>query len=280
MTKTRIPLYKPHIPIDAGNVIERVLRSEQIAGDGNIPEFEEALRRFIGASRVVLTAEFSKSIEMVLRMAGVGPGDFVLASPLACLATTMPILNAGARPIWCDIDPATGGIRADEIVQNMSAKCKAVLLYHWVGVPADVSGVIDAAGSAGLKVIEDAGEAFGAEYNGRKIGSHGCDYTVFSFNPVRHITTIEGAAIAVRDEEQYALARIWRRYGIPESGFRDCLGELSAACDITVAGCHNYMNRISGALGVAQMQAWPRLVEAHRSNGHFYDTHLEGIPAV
>jgi perosamine synthetase len=280
MTKRSIPLYKPHIPADTGTVIEQVLRSGQLAGDGNIPEFEEALKQFIGAPRIVLTAEFSRTVEMALRMAGVERGDSVLVSPLACLATTVPILNAGGQPIWCDIDPATGGLRPDEILRKASSNCKAVLLYHWVGIPADVAGVTAAAAQLGLKVIEDAGEALGAEYDGKRIGAHGCDYSVFSFSPVRHITTIDGAAIAVRDEEQYALGRIWRRYGIPEVGFRDSLGELSRSCDITVAGCHNYMNRISGALGAAQMQVLPRLLEAHRNNGEFFDKHLDGVPGV
>src|SRR5262245_10071784 len=99
-----IPLYKPHVPPGAGAALERILQSGQIAGDGNIPGFEEKLRQFLGTPYLTLTAEFSRSVEMALRMAGVLPGDTVLASALACLATTSPILQTGARPIWCDID--------------------------------------------------------------------------------------------------------------------------------------------------------------------------------
>src|ERR1017187_9219962 len=108
MRESSIPLYRPHVPQAASAALDEVLQSGQIAGDGNLPEFETKLREFLGVSHLVLTAEFSRFIEMALRMAGVGPGDLVLTSPLACLATTMPILQTGARPVWCDVDAETG----------------------------------------------------------------------------------------------------------------------------------------------------------------------------
>jgi perosamine synthetase len=275
-----IPLYKPHIPPDAARALAAVFQSGQIAGDGNLPDFERQLRDFIGAPFIAPTAEFSRSIEMALRMAGVGPGDSVLLSPLACLASTTPLLQVGAQAIWCDIDLSTGAIRADEIRRWCRPDTKAVLLYHWVGIPGDLEGVQREAAALGLKVIEDAGEALGAEYAGRRIGAHGSDYTVFSFSPVRPITTGEGAAIVFHDEAEYERGRAWRRYGIPSTGFRDTLGEISSACDITVPGSHNYMSRLAGALGSLQMASLPGIVEACRANGAFYDAALDGVAGV
>jgi aminotransferase len=96
---------------------------------------------------------------MTFRMAGVTPGDSVLVSPLACLASTMPILQAGGQPVWCDIDPNTGSLKADEIIRKYAPAVKAVMLYHWVGTPGDIQGVLRAAAQVGIKVVEDAGEA-------------------------------------------------------------------------------------------------------------------------
>ncbi len=93
---------------------------------------------FIGAPHLAATGEFSRTIEMALRIAGVGPGDSVLLSPLACLASTMPLLQVGAKAVWCDIDVRTGSLDPDEIRRKTSAGVKAVLFYHWVGVPGDV----------------------------------------------------------------------------------------------------------------------------------------------
>jgi dTDP-4-amino-4,6-dideoxygalactose transaminase len=275
-----IPLYKPHIPAGAGAAIERVLESGQISGDGRLPQLEEGLRRFLGVDHVAVTAEFSRTIEMALRLAGVTPGDSVLLSPLACLASTVPLLQVGATPVWADIDSTSGCLDPEEIRRRYSPRLKAVLLYHWVGVPADVDGAIAISRALGLKVIEDAGESLGAEYGGRRIGSHGCDYSVFSFSPARHITTGEGAAIVCRDGDQDTLVRVYRRYGIPDVGFRDGLGEIDRACDIRVAGMHNYMNRIAGALGTLQLECLGDIVGRHRSNGEFFDRHLSRISGI
>ena len=275
-----IPLYKPHLPPGAGAALAKILESGQIAGDGSHAEFENRLRQFLGAPHVSLAGEFSHSLEMVLRMAGVGPRDTVLIASLACLASTTPILQTGARPIWCDIDPSTGCLDPDEIERRRQPNTKAVVLYHWVGFPGDLPRVMRIAADAGLPVIEDAGEAFGAELDGKRIGAHGCDYTVFSFSPVRHITTGEGAAIAFRDAGQLELARQWRRYGLPPIGFRDSMGEISSTCDITVPGFHNFMNRIAGELGLLQMDCLPGIVEAHRKNGAWFDGALAGVTGV
>ena len=204
----------------------------------------------------------------------------MLVSAMACLATTTPILQTGARPVWCDIDPATGNLDPEEIVRRRQPNTKAVLLYHWVGYPADVPRVLRLADETGLKVVEDAGEALGAELEGKRIGAHGCDYSVFSFSPVRHITTGEGAAITFRDAGQPALAARWRRYGIPESGFRDSMGELNSECDITVPGFHNYMNRMAGTLGAMQMDCLPGIVESHRRNGRRFEEALATVPGI
>lgn len=275
-----IPLYKAHVPETASALLGEVLRSGQIAGDGNHSGFERKLREFLGVDSVLLTAEFSRSIEMALRMAGAGPGDSVLLSPLACLATTMPVLQTGARPVWCDIDIGTGCIDPAEIARRYTPECKAVILYHWVGVPGDVAGVLQTAGDLGVPVVEDAGEALGAELDGKRIGAHGCDYSVFSFSPVRHITTGEGAAMTFREEGKLAEARIRRKYGIPETGFRNASGEIRHECDIATPGTHNYMNRLSSVLGEAQMDALPDIVAAHRANGNYFNHCLGAIPDI
>lgn len=275
-----IALYKPHIPKGAGAAIQAVLESEQISGDGRLPEFEGRLRDFIGARHLATTGEFSRTIEMALRIAGVGPGDSVLLSPLACLASTMPLLQVGAKAVWCDIDVRTGSLDPDEIRRKTSAGVKAVLFYHWVGVPGDIDRLLQAAAEAELKVVEDAGEALGAEYDGKRVGAHGSDFTVFSFSPVRHLTTGEGAAVACREPDADAAVRLWRRYGIPASGFRDRMGEISPECDVVVPGMHNYMNRIAGALGTLQMECLPQLVERHQANGRFFDERLAGVDGL
>ena len=173
----------------------------------------------------------------------------------------------------------SGSLDPDEIPRRCE-KAKAVLFYHWVGIPGDIDKVRGAAAQAGLRVVEDAGEALGAEYGGLSIGAHGFDYSVFSFSPVRHITTGEGAAIAFRDREQYELASLWRRYGIPAAEFRDDLGEIRTGCDIRIPGFHNFMSRLAGELGALQMDCLRGIVGKHRENGRYFDRTLSAVPGI
>src|SRR5580698_5456026 len=151
------------MPPSAAGAINEVLHSGRIAGDDNVQEFENELRDFIGGNYLAATGEFSRSIEMALRMAGVGPGDSVAVSPLACLATTMPILQVGARPIWCDVESDTGALNPADVSRRVSEDTKAILLYHWVENPGEIDGILQTAARLNLKVIEDAGEAFAAQ---------------------------------------------------------------------------------------------------------------------
>ena len=118
----------------------------------------------------------------------------------------------------------------------------------------------------------------GPNMDGMRVGAHGSDYSVFSFSPVRHITTGEGAAIAFQPPIEADLARSWRRYGIPPVGFRDSVGSSAAPATSQSPGSHNYMNRIAGALGVLQMDSLPGIVEAQRRNGAFFDEALWEFP--
>lgn len=274
-----IPLYKVHIPSNIGNTVDKLFQSAQIANGPNVERFETMFQDYIGNPYITTTGDISSSITLCLSMAGVRPGDEVIASPMACLATNEPILNLFAKACWCDIDPLTGNIDPEDL-KRISPRTKAILLYHWAGNPADLDAVYQIAKANGLSVIEDAGEALGAEYKGRKIGNTGADYTVFSFYPNRHITTIEGAAIAFNKEEDYKRARWLKRYGIHTPSFRDRLGEIDPASDIPMAGYNTYMNNISAGIGVAQMVDLHEIVAKHQANGRFYDEALCNIPGI
>jgi dTDP-4-amino-4,6-dideoxygalactose transaminase len=154
------------------------------------------------------------------------------------------------------------------------------VVYHWAGNSADLEAIHAVARAHNLTVIEDAGEALGAEYRGKKIGATGSDYTVFSFYPNRHLTTIDGAAIACAGEEDYEKLRWLKRYGIHQPIFRDGDGEINPASDIPIAGWNSYMNHVAATIGVAQMEHLPSIVDRHQENGRYYDERLAAVPGV
>lgn len=275
-----IPLYKVHMPPEANEAVRTVLDSGYLADGEIVRQFEAHLRDYLGNPNLITVGEESSAIVLALYIAGVRPGDEVLASPMACLATNMPILNLFAGIVWCDVDPDTGNLDPAEIERRITPRAKAVVYAHWAGVVADVAAINWIARRHGLRVVEDASEALGAEYDGRKIGNTDSDFTVFSFHAIRHINTGEGAAITFADPAEAEQARWLKRYGIHQPTFRDTLGEIDPASDIPRAGYNSYMNNISAAIGLAQMGHVEEVVGRHRENGEYYDRALADLPGL
>jgi perosamine synthetase len=275
-----IPLYKPYVIPRMESFIAEVLSSGQIAGGFKVGKFEALLQEYLGNPWVTTTGDISTSLTLCLFLAGVRPGDNVLISPLVCLSTSCPVRNLFANVRWCDVDPLTGNIDPVDIAKNVTRRTKAIVAYHWAGNPADLEAIHVVARSHGIAVIEDAGEALGAEYQGKKIGATGSNFTVFSFYPNRHLTTIEGGAIACANEDDYEKVRWLKRYGIHQPSFRDGDGEINPLSDIPVAGWNSYMNHVAATIGVAQMEHLPQIVARYRENGLYYDRVLAEIPGV
>ena len=275
-----IPLYKPYVPEGVSDKVTSVLASGQIAGGPAVAEFERLLRGYLGNPWVTTTGDISTSLTLCLFMAGVGPGDDVLMSPLVCLATSCPVRNLFANIHWCDVDPMTGNIDPNDIPKRITPRTKAVVVYHWAGNPAELDSIHNVANAYGLTVIEDAGEALGAEYKEKRIGATGSDYTVFSFYPNRHLTTIEGGAISCAREEDFDKLCWLKRYGIHQPSFRDVDGEINPASDIPIAGWNSYMNHVAGTIGVSQMEHLPWIITNHQENGLYYDERLASAPGI
>ena len=275
-----IPLYKVHTPTDIGNILAEVMISGQISAGPNNMKFEGLLAEYLGNPLVTTTGDISISLAMCLYMAGVRPDDEVIMSPLVCLATSCPVRNLFANIRWCDIDPYTGNIDPEDFKKKITKRTKAVMVYHWAGNPADLKEIYSIAHAHNIAVIEDAGEAFGADYEGKKIGNTGADYTVFSFYPNRHITTIDGAAITFTRKDEFEKACVLKRYGINQQTFRSSNGEINPESDIPIAGWNNYMSHIAATLGVVQMKYANKIVSRQQQNGLYFDEALKDIPGI
>ncbi len=279
-SSSSIPLYNVLMPPNVTGILSGVLDTGQIASGPDVGNFEDLLRGYLGNPWVTTTGDVSASLTLCLFLTGVGPGDDVLMSPLVCLSTSCPVRNLFANIRWCDVDPATGNIDPADFSKRITPRTKAIVVYHWAGNPAGLESIHAVARAHNLAIIEDAGEALGAEYHGKKIGATGSDYTVFSFYPNRHLTTIEGGAIAFAREEDYEKARWLKRYGIHQPSFRDEDGEIYPASDIPVAGWNTYMNHVSAKIGVAQMDHLASIVARYQENGLYYDEAFASVPGV
>jgi dTDP-4-amino-4,6-dideoxygalactose transaminase len=189
------------------------LRSDFLTTGPKPAEFEEALKAATGAKYAVALCNGTAALHAACFAAGLGPGDEAITTPMTFAASANCVLYQGARPVFCDIDPATWNIDPNIIESCVTDRTKAIIPVHYAGLPCDMDAIMEIADRRGLAVIEDAAHAIGATYGGRPIGSIG-RMTCFSFHPVKQITSGEGGAVTTDDEALYRKLVQFRSHGI------------------------------------------------------------------
>lgn len=273
-----IPLFKVHVPPEADASLLETLHSGYIGQGKRVDEFEARLSDLVQAPVVALNSG-TAAIVLALRLAGVGPGDEVVTTAMTCTATNLPILAAGARPVWADVIPGSGLIDPDDVERKIGERTKAVVCVDWGGMPCDLARLGNLARAAGIPLIEDAAHALGASYVAHPVGAW-ADFTCFSFQAIKHVTTGDGGAIAVAGArladpvrtEVWKRARTLRWYGIDRDAPHQ--GDSRIGVDIEEWGYKAHMNDLAAALGLAQLPHLPWILERHRANAEFYGDRL------
>ena len=275
-----IPLFKGRIAPGAAAALAETLSSGQLATGPKVKAFEDKLGQFVGNPHCVATSDRAGALTIALRLCGVTPGDDVMLSPLACLATTMPIANLGAKPVWCDVDPDTGMLNPALLAARRTARTKAIIHYHWGGDVGPLGELQQVAVQLGIPLIADASGAFGAELQGQKLGATGSDFTIYSFYAVSHLPAGDGGALFCRSAEHAERARQLRRFGIDHKTFRLPNGDLNPQSDIPIAGYSMAMTDLTAALALEQFNEVEHTLARHRANGRelaISTQHLSGI---
>ena len=266
-----IPLFKTHTPQTIDKPLLETLHSGYITQGPKVEEFEGRLRDFFGTDHVVSLNSGTSALTLACRLAGIGPGDEVISSPMTCSATNLPVLSLGASLVFADVDPITGNINTESIEKLITKKTKAILFVDWGGMPADLDQIVSIARAHDLKVIEDAAHAFGAEYKGQKVGTI-ADFTCFSLQAIKHITTGDGGILTCKDPGDYKRARNLRWFGISRD--TDSMDSRITE-DIAEWGYKFHMNDLNATIGIAQMDHVADVLQAHRLNAQYYDSKLD-----
>ena len=248
-------------------------------GEGpQVAAFEAALRPWVGSDNVLALNSCTSALHLALQLARIGPGDEVISTPLTCVATNLSIVHAGARVSWADIDPATGNIDPEDVTRKVTRRTRAVMAVHWGGDPCDLAAIHGIAAEHGLKVIEDAGHALGARYQGRPIGCHS-DFVCFSFQAVKTLTTGDGGALTCRDPRDRERGRLLRWYGLDRQQ-RLRRGIDDDTIDILEAGDKLHMNDICATIGLEQLNHLAEALARIRRNARRYDEAFAGLKSV
>lgn len=269
-----IPLVKPFIA-PAGEMmpeIEKILYSGYIAEGEKVYEFERTFGTYIENPNVLSLNSGTAALHIALMLAGVGPGDEVISTALTAEPTNVAIKLVGADVVWADVDPATGLISPDSIQEKISPKTKAIMVVHYAGMVCDMDRISAIASESGIPVIEDTAHAMGSRYNGKPVGSHSA-YTCFSLQAIKHLTTVDGGFIALKDDSQMSVGRKLRWFGLDKKVPR-------LQNDIRFPGYKYHMNNVIATIGLVQMRYISGIVDRHKDNGRYYDKKLQGIPGV
>jgi perosamine synthetase len=208
-----IPYSRQHIDEEDIKAVIEVLRSDWITQGPKIAEFEQRVAEYCSAKYAVAVSSGTAALHLACLAVGVGNGDEVITSPITFVASANCALYVGARPIFADIRPDTYCIDVEEIKKKITHKTKAIIPVDFAGHPCDMDDINKIAKENGLIVIEDAAHSLGAGYRGRKVGLL-ADMTIFSFHPVKHITTGEGGMIVTNNKEYYEKLMLLRSHGI------------------------------------------------------------------
>lgn len=268
-----IPIFKPFMP-DVPE-LEFILKSGTLAYGNYTKAFEEKLKDFFGTPYLIVTNSFSSAISVALTTLDVVPGDSIIASPMACLASTQPYLSSGLKVCWADVDPMTGTLSPESIRAQIKPETKAIVHNHFCGYPGYIDEVNAIGKEFGIPVIDDGIECFGSEYNGKLIGNCGTDVTVFSLTAVRFCNCIDGGVAIFKDEKLYKKSLLVRDCGIDRLKFRDELGEINSNCDISLIGYSATMSNVNGYIGLQQMDYVNELLRKHRKQAEKWTKFFE-----
>ena len=276
---TVLPFGRPDIRDEEIKAVIQVLRSKWIGTGPKVPQFEEEMRKYLGAENVLATNSASSALHLALIGAGVGPGDEVITSPITFPSTVNMIENLGARPVFIDVDPETGLLDLSMLERAVTKRTRTILPVHLYGQPCDMDKIWSIAERFHLLVVEDAAEALGAEYKSKKIGSRG-DFIAFSFAVNKVITSAEGGILAINRKSKDIVDRL-RMYTLhgmnkdalmkyPYRGFTEHFVE--------VPGFKYNMTDIHAAIGLAHLSRIKDLLRRRTEIWNMYNQGLKELP--
>lgn len=250
-----IPIVQVNVGKEEKDAVMRVLESGQLTQGHVVKEFENAFAEYLGVKHAIATSSGTSALHTALVANGVGSGDEVITTPFTFIATANSIRMADAKPVFVDVEEDTGNIDTNLIEAAITNNTKAIMPVHLYGRPARMDSIMKIAERYGLVVIEDACQAHGAEFNGRKTGSFGSG--CFSFYATKNMMIGEGGMVTTQNDNVAAIARQFIQHGSSERYYHDIMG-------------YNYrMTNVEAAIGLVQLKKLDQLNGLRAKNARY-----------
>jgi dTDP-4-amino-4,6-dideoxygalactose transaminase len=274
-----LPFSIPTIEDDEINEVVDSLKSGWITTGPKVKRFEEAFKSYVGAPYAVPLSSATAGLHLALLALDLGPSDEVITTPMTFAATVSMIVRAGAKPVLADIDPDTLNIDTEMIREKITERTKAIVPVHFAGQPCDMDAIFALAKEFDLRVIEDAAHAVGTEYKGKRIGSLD-SVSVFSFHPIKNITTGEGGMVCTRDEAYAEEISLMKFHGMSREAWKRYESSGTPNYDIMLPGFKYNMMDIQAAIGIHQLRKLDTFIAKRTEIARFYNAAFAEVEEV
>jgi len=273
-----IPIFNPFVPAAVVDRVAATLRDGWLSEGKNVREFERAFSSHFDVKHTLAVNSGTAALHLAVLGAGVGPGDEVIVPAQTFVATATSVMMAGGVPVFADIQPGGPNIDPDDIEHRITERTKAIIPVHYGGYPCDMDEIDQIAKKHSLSVIEDAAHALGATYKRKPVGSLG-DFSIFSFQAIKQLTTGDGGMLVAKDYQDYKAAYRRRWFGIDRANRKPSpLGQPE--WDISELGYKYHMNVIAASMGIAQLEYFPAAHERRQTLNKIYRNALASVPGL
>lgn len=281
MPLDKIPVFKPLLGAEEQTAAREVLEAGWLGMGSYVGRFEQALRHYLETPdrHVVAVSTGHAALHLGLLAMGVGPGDEVLTPSFNNAADFQAILATGAEPVFCDIDDNSLCINLDQAEALVSPRTKAVIVMDYDCVLCDHDRVADFAQAHNLRVLHDAAHSLGSRYHGKMVGSFS-DMTMFSFDPVKTVTCIDGGALVVRSEQVVERLHEMRLIGMSQPAQVMYTDARAWTYDLRTQGFRYHMANLHAAIGLAQLTKIEHISSSRREACRYYNAGLKTVPGV
>jgi dTDP-4-amino-4,6-dideoxygalactose transaminase len=278
----QIPFSKPAIGEEEIAEVVACLRSGWITTGPLTARFEREFAEYVGAPHALALSSATAGLHLSLLALELQPGDEVITSPMTWPATVNAIVLAGASPVLVDVEPETLNLDAGKLEERCSPRTRAILPVHFAGQPCDMDLISERARACGARVIEDAAHAIGSEYRGRKVGSftEGDGVAVFSFHPIKNMTTGEGGMVTTADDEIAGRIRLLRFHGVERDAWKAYGRAQAPGYDVVAPGLKYNLTDLQSAIGIHQLRKLDGFNARRTALAHRYDEALADLPEI
>ena len=270
-----ITLFWPYVSERTRQAVAEVLKTRWIGQGSRVDSLEQKFESTFRIPHAISVNSCTSAIHLSLILAGVQDGDEVITTPMTCSATNIPILYCRAKAVFADIQRDTLNIDPQSVAQKVTPKTKAILAVHWGGQPCDMDALHEISKRHRLTVIEDAAHALGATYQGKSVGAVS-DFTCFSFQAIKQITSGDGGMLTTLHPESAKHAKLLRWYGMD----RNCKGSLYEKHHITEIGYKYHMNDIVATMVSAQLDDLPQVSSRRKEIVSRYRKELSSVTGL